>query len=391
MPRPEAPIASHPQPAAPAGGSAVFLGALLLLTALALAYLTWRAATVPWLARPWPGRRLWKAAASLWVAMIAGGLLGHGASVPGLGWIDLAAMTLLGLLFCCLACLLVAEFVTGFGLWFRPLAPRLRGWALLAGLGLAGLAFFQGLRPPEVVDYEVPLPGLPPEHDGLVLVALSDLHIGAILGPAWLEARVAQTQALGPDLVVLLGDVFEGHGRPDPRSIAVLRGLRAPLGVWGVEGNHEHYGTIGAPLEEAGVHVLRDALDTPLPGLVLAGRADAGRRFRRAAWVVPQVRPQGALVLLSHRPEALPAAARSGVGLMLSGHTHDGQIWPFGLLVGRIYPVLSGRAQVEGMTLIVSRGTGTWGPRMRLWRRGEISRIRLRSVGPSPEGSRSGA
>ena len=114
--------------------------------------------------------------------------------------------------------------------------------------------------------------------------------------------------------------------------------------------------------------------------VALAGRADAGRRFRRAAWVVPQVRPQGALVLLSHRPEALPAAARSGVGLMLSGHTHDGQIWPFGLLVGRIYPVLSGRAQVEGMTLIVSRGTGTWGPRMRLWHPSEIVRITLRSA-----------
>ncbi|WP_243319468.1 metallophosphoesterase [Geothrix sp. SG200] len=368
----------------------MFIGLLLLASALVLAYVAWRTASVPWFAR-WPRRRLGVAFAGAWGLMVVGGLLGHEAAFPGAGGAALAGMTVLGLLFLAFACLLAVDLATGFGLWLRATAPRLRGWALLASLGLAAVATVQGLRPPEIVAYEVDLRGLPPERDGLVVAALSDLHIGAILGPDWLAARVAQVQALRPDLVVLLGDVFEGHGRPDPRAIRALEGLRAPLGVWGVDGNHEHYGVAGAPLEAAGVRVLRDALASPAPGLVLAGRADAGRSRSQAVWAVPRERPAGALVLLSHRPTQLEAAARSGVGLMLSGHTHAGQIWPFGHLVARVYPALAGRVQVGDMTLIVSRGTGTWGPRMRLWRRGEISLIRLRSAEPSPEGLRSGA
>ncbi|WP_257305529.1 metallophosphoesterase [Geothrix campi] len=357
----------------------MFIGILLLVSALVLAYVAWRIASVPWFTR-WSRRRLWATFAGAWGLMVAGGILGHEAAFPGAGWVALAGMTVLGLLFLAFVGLLTVDLATGFGLWFRAAAPRLRGWALLASLGLAGLATLQALRPPEVVTYEVSLRGLPPERDGLVVAALSDLHVGAILGPDWLAARVAQVQALRPDLVVLLGDIFEGHGRPDPRSIQALGGLRAPLGVWGVDGNHEHYGVTGAPLEAAGVRVLRNTLASPVPGLVLAGRVDAGRSLRRAVWTVPRERPAGALVLLSHRPTQLEPAAQSDVGLMLSGHTHAGQIWPFDCLVARAYPTLAGRAQVGDMTLIVSRGAGTWGPRMRLWRRGEISLIRLRSA-----------
>ena len=72
-------------------------------------------------------------------------------------------------------------------------------------------------------------------------------------------------------------------------------------------------------------------------------------------------------------------ASAAGVNLMLSGHTHAGQIWPFNFLVRLKYPMLAGRYEVDGMTLIVGRGTGTWGPPMRLWRPGEILRITLRT------------
>ena len=84
---------------------------------------------------------------------------------------------------------------------------------------------------------------------------------------------------------------------------------------------------------------------------------------------------------MSHKPWQVGMAAGSGVDLMLAGHTHGGQIWPFGYLVKLFFPQLVGRYQVDGMTLLVGRGTGTWGPRMRLWSRGEILRVRLRSSG----------
>ncbi len=90
-------------------------------------------------------------------------------------------------------------------------------------------------------------------------------------------------------------------------------------------------------------------------------------------------RAPGATILLSHAPSQANRVSAAGVDLMLSGHTHGGQIWPFGYLVRREYPLLAGEYAVGGMTVIVCRGTGTWGPRMRLWHPGEILRITLRA------------
>ena len=91
-------------------------------------------------------------------------------------------------------------------------------------------------------------------------------------------------------------------------------------------------------------------------------------------------KPAGdASLFLSHRPQMLNEAASAGIGLMLCGHTHGGQIWPFSYVVARMNPLLAGRYEIDGMPVIVSRGAGTWGPRMRLWPPGEILRITLRA------------
>ena len=88
-------------------------------------------------------------------------------------------------------------------------------------------------------------------------------------------------------------------------------------------------------------------------------------------------RPPGGTILLSHTPWQAESAASAGAGLMLCGHTHGGQVWPFGYLISIMYPLLEGRYEVGGMPVIVCRGTGTWGPRMRLWRPSEILRVTL--------------
>ena len=129
--------------------------------------------------------------------------------------------------------------------------------------------------------------------------------------------------------------------------------------------------------------VLRDRWAALRPGLVLAGVDDlrGSRQARKGSDTILKAlsdRPPGATIFLSHRPSGADAAAGAGVGLMLCGHTHGGQIWPFGYVVRRTYPMLAGRYEVDGMTVIVCRGAGTWGPRMRLWRRGEILRVTLR-------------
>ena len=138
--------------------------------------------------------------------------------------------------------------------------------------------------------------------------------------------------------------------------------------------------------EEVSFKLLRNGWAEVRPGLILAGVDDltARRRNGQGGDPISQAlvgRPAGATILLSHTPWQAERAARAGAGLMLSGHTHGGQIWPFGYLMRRFYPLLEGRYEVGGMTVIVSRGTGLWGPRMRLWRPSEILRVTLRWKG----------
>jgi predicted MPP superfamily phosphohydrolase len=227
--------------------------------------------------------------------------------------------------------------------------------------------------------YEVRLPGLPGELDGTVVIGLSDLHLGSLIGEPWLSARIDQVQAERPDLVVLLGDLFEGHGLSPDDLLDTFGRLAPPLGVWCVPGNHEARTSMQL-MENAGYEVLRNEWKEVKPGLVLSG-ITAGRRSGEANIARALAdRPPGAVILLAHRPQNAEEAAAAGADLMLSGHTHGGQIWPFGYLVRFSTPLVAGRYEVDGMTVIVSRGAGTWGPRMRLWPPGEILRITLRKA-----------
>ena len=138
-------------------------------------------------------------------------------------------------------------------------------------------------------------------------------------------------------------------------------------------------------MEEIGFQLLRNRWAEVRPGLVLAGVDDltSWHRAGKGGDPVSQAlegRPPGATIFLSHTPWETEKAASAGVGLMLAAHTHGGQIWPFSYLVRRRYPLLEGRHEVDGMPVIVCRGTGTWGPRMRLWRPGEILRVTLRGT-----------
>jgi len=138
-------------------------------------------------------------------------------------------------------------------------------------------------------------------------------------------------------------------------------------------------------MESAGFTVLRDRTEELAPGLVVAGVDDltARQQFGDGTANVAGVledRPRGAVILLSHSPLEAQQSALAGAGLMLCGHTHAGQIWPFNYVVQLRYPLLAGRYDVERMPVIVCRGTGTWGPPMRLWRPSEMLRITLRAA-----------
>ncbi len=348
------------------------------LWTLAHVYVFWRISSVPIVARRVPRIVLIAIAAFLWASFLLE------RSVPPL---EIIGINWLAVLFFTFVCLLAADLVTGFGFLLRRFAPSIRGWALVAAGALTCIALVQGLRPPIVRDYTVRLSGLPALEDSTVVVVISDLHLGTLLGKGWLDARIAQVEALHPDLVVALGDIVEGHGGTESTMVAGLRRLSAPLGVYAVTGNHEYHGGRGlgaGPLEAAGFTVLHDRWAEVRPGLVLAGVDDLTSRHRsgndsEAVERALAGRPRGATVLLSHTPWQAEAAAKAGAGLMLAAHTHGGQIWPFNYLSATRYPLQAGWYEVDGMPVIVCRGTGTWGPRMRLWRPSEILRVTLRA------------
>ena len=371
----------------------MFFAVILGIWSLLHAYVGWRLSGVPWIAVH-SGSRTRTLTLVLLALLypVARLLAARGANAIAEPLEHLGALWI-GVVFLLFAALLAADVVT-LGGWLWPrFAPVLRGWAALAALALAILAMVQGSRPPVVREHEIALPGLPAERDGLTLVVLSDLHLGALIGEDWLAARIAQVDALRPDAVVIAGDLvdFDLDGALSLQT--TLKRLHAPLGVWAVLGNHDAYAGAARVVrfaEGAGVQVLRNRSAELVPGLRLAGVDDPAQIHfsgtdadseRAVARALAGPNP-AATILLSHTPDSriAAAAAAAGAGLMLSGHTHGGQIWPFGHLVHLRFPLFAGRYEIDGMTVLVGRGAGTWGPRMRLWHRGEILRIRLRSA-----------
>ena len=338
-------------------------------------YVFWRAATVPWIQRHVPRKYLIWGGIVIWLAFVLGRNLLH----------DPYTIIWLGMVFLLAVAMLAADIITLFGWLFRKTAPVIRGYALIAGGILIIIAIVQGVRPPVVRDYAVDMPGLPKKLDGLVIVALADTHLGSILGPQWLDERQIQVQAMQPDMIFFLGDTID---RYDPSSVDIfLPGLKkftAKYGVWAISGNHDRQEDRIAMLRKAGFKVLLNQWTEVQPGLILAGVESPdhhGETINKDPLIDKTLKgkPAKTTILLSHEPLGYVRAASSGVNLMLSGHTHGGQIWPFNYLERIEFPLIAGRYEVDRMTVIVSRGTGSWGPRMRLWYPGEILRITLRS------------
>lgn len=226
----------------------------------------------------------------------------------------------------------------------------------------------EDLRTPDV---PVPIPGLHPALAGYRIVLVTDLHNGPAVPRWWLERAVERVTALAPDLIALGGD-FVSHARTDLNGLeALLAPLRAPDGVMAVLGNHDHW--VGPELvadivRRAGAEVLLNRHRVIQRGaalLVVAGVDDLAHGAVRVADALAGVAASTPVVLLSHNPdlvEYLPPGVR--VDLMLSGHTHNGQVhWP---LIGPLtVPSQFGRRYLHGLHrvrdtwLYVSAGVGS--------------------------------
>ncbi|WP_328807560.1 metallophosphoesterase [Nonomuraea antri] len=260
----------------------------------------------------------------------------------------------------------------------------------VAALGTVGYGMRTALGDPVIEPVKVTLPKLDPRLSGLRFAVVSDIHLGPLTGKAHTERIVRMINGLEADVVAIVGDLVDGSVAELGPLARPLRGLESRYGSYFVTGNHEYFAP-GGPVEwieeldRLGVRSLRnERVEIKHQGAVLdlAGVNDVGGTssgdgpdFVKALGGRDTSR---STVLLAHQPIQVAEAAKHGVDLQLSGHTHGGQIVPFNLVVGLQQPVVSGLATRDGVQVYVTRGAGFWGPPVRVGAPPEITLLELR-------------
>lgn len=265
------------------------------------------------------------------------------------------------------------------------------GAAALVGVGASGAGVASALSPVAVNRVRVALERFSRAASGYRIVQISDVHVGPTIGREFITDVVARINALEPDLVAITGDLVDGSVDELREHVAPLAHLRAKDGVFFVTGNHEYYSGADdwiAHLRSLGIRVLRNER-VPIrgeEGFDLAGIDDAssggfgdghGPDLEKALLGREDGRP---VVLLAHQPRGIELADRLGVDLQLSGHTHGGQMFPWNFLVRLQQPFVAGLHRLARAQIYVSRGTGYWGPPMRVGAPAEITEIELVSA-----------
>ncbi len=257
-----------------------------------------------------------------------------------------------------------------------------RAWTGPASLAVMGVVFtlslWGGFSSPRIKRVRVNVPGAPK----MKIALISDSHLGMGVSLARFDNALKKIEAEQPDVIFLLGDIFE-YG-PDLKTYARrLKQTNPPLGIYGVFGNHEYYVGYGQSKElfqEAGVNLLENQTAALENGVQVAGIKDArtaGVTTRDVTDLLAKTDEQKPLVFLSHTPMYAQAAARAGADLMFSGHTHNGQIFPFKYLVRMQFPRVYGLYNVDGMSFYITSGMFYWGIPLRFLAPAEIPVIEV--------------
>lgn len=240
-------------------------------------------------------------------------------------------------------------------------------------------------------------------HDKLTVALVADLHLGYSIGLEMMEDMVSKINAMNADVVVIAGDIFDNDYdavyQPE-KIIECLKTIKSKYGVYACYGNHDveentlvgfTFKSIYAPtsgnamysfLEKAGIKLLQDESILIDNSFYLAGRIDYSRPGRDEARKTPNQLLYGLdkskpVIVIDHQPKELSELAQAGVDLDLSGHTHDGQIFPGNIMINFFWENACGKMQKDNMTSIVTSGVGLFGPNMRTFTDSEVVKINV--------------
>jgi len=242
---------------------------------------------------------------------------------------------------------------------------------------------------PKIKTIELALPKKQAVLPSLNIVMASDIHLGTMVCQGRLKRIVDTINSLNPDVILLPGDVIDEDLAPVIRQNLgeTLKKLKARFGVYAVTGNHEYIGGVEPAvkyLEAHGVRVLRDSATTIGGSICVVGREDVsgnrarGKKRKTLQEILETTLRTLPVIVMDHQPFHLEEAEQAGVDLQLSGHTHNGQMWPFNYITHKVYELDWGYLKKGNTHYYVSCGVGTWGPPVRIGNTPEIVDIRLR-------------
>lgn len=254
---------------------------------------------------------------------------------------------------------------------------------LATGVVVAGIINFNTIR---ISGYKIDIPARSSQIKHLKIAFVADFHLKERTDLHFVERFVKKMEQINPDLMIFGGDIVEGD-RDDGNLVRfeqLLAGIKTRYGVFAVPGNHEHYARQdkGSFFRKSGMTVLNDT-NVVLDNLfTLAGRNDSHIRSRKTITaLLKDVSDTLPLILIDHRPTEIDQVSRTSVDVQLSGHTHNGQLFPINLITRKFYLLSWGYKKIGKTHFFVTSGIRLWGPPVRTAGKSEIMLIDINFTG----------
>lgn len=237
---------------------------------------------------------------------------------------------------------------------------------LLITFAITGVGIYQ-FSHTRLHPYHIEIPRRSGQMEEVTIAMAADLHLSDITRPDFLDQFVRKMNASQADVILLVGDIVEsGQETPNLRTFEEkLRKMKAPYGVYAVEGNHEHYGREDGFdfFRKTGIKLLKDTVVVIGEGFALLGRNDRHVRDRAPLGQLLSQAPDSLpRVVMDHQPFELEKAAQYDIDLQFSGHTHHGQLWPLNYITEAIYRISWGHEKIHNTHFFVTCGAQGWGP-----------------------------